>query len=135
MSSSSTATAHRRTSSASLLRMTCRRDIGSDTALDTLFRAATDPRSGDAYTEADCVIVNPSDYEEIRLSKDENNNYLLGNPLSAAPPSMDGAKFVITTRIDQGTAIVANLATACRVYIREYPRWKITRTGAARLSL
>jgi hypothetical protein len=45
----------------------------------------------------------------VVLAKDENLNYLLGSSLSSAPPSMGGAKFVITTRIDEGTCIVANL--------------------------
>jgi hypothetical protein len=50
----------------------------------------------------------------VVLAKDENLSYLLGSPLSSAPPSMGGAKFVITTRIDEGTCIVANLQEGTR---------------------
>jgi HK97 family phage major capsid protein len=102
------------------------RDIGSDSVLDALLRAATYLRTGDAYCEPDTVVINPSDYEEIRLSKAEGSGeYLLGSPLMSAPPSLNGAKFVITTRIDQGTAIVANLGLACRAYVREFPRVEV----------
>jgi HK97 family phage major capsid protein len=102
------------------------RDIGSDSVLDSLLRAATDLRTGDAFCDPDTVVINPTDFEEIRLSKAEGSGeYLLGSPLSSSPPSLNGAKFVVSTRIDQGTAIVANLGEACRVYVREYPRVEV----------
>ncbi|MDP9226430.1 MAG: phage major capsid protein [Actinomycetota bacterium] len=102
------------------------RDIGSDSVLDSLLRAATDLRTGDAFCEPDTVIINPADFEEIRLSKAEGSGeYLLGNPLSSSAPSLNGAAFKVTTRIDQGTAIVANLGEATRAYVNEFPRVEV----------
>jgi HK97 family phage major capsid protein len=92
---------------------------GTDTAMDAIFHAMTDLRTGAAYVEPDIVILNPSDYDLLRTSKDANDQYLLGAAYEAGKKTLDGVPVLITNRIAEGTAIVANLSLAAVAFIRK----------------
>ena len=54
------------------------------------------------------VVVNTSDYWDIRLTKDSFGRYLLGDPQSPFRPSIFGLDLVYTTSIPPGTFLVGS---------------------------
>ena len=67
------------------------RSRGSDTDLDAIEKAMTDLRTGAAYTEPDLVIMNPSNYDTVRLAKASTaGTYLLGQPDAGGPKNLWG---------------------------------------------
>jgi HK97 family phage major capsid protein len=102
---------------------------GTLTNLDALLTAANKLRTGAAYTEADVVVIHPDNFSSVLLSKDGQGAYILGNPLSPDPVKMQGASFVVTTRIAAGTAMVASLEDAARVYVRQGPEVQVHAYG------
>ena len=67
-----------------------------------------------AYGAKDAIVINPADYETIRLSKDSNGQYYgggyfngqYGNGTIMQDPPLWGLKTVVTEAVAAGTAIV-----------------------------
>ena len=68
---------------------------------------------------ADVILVNPTDWWTMRLAKDSQNRYLLGDPGSSVAPSLFGVPVVASNAMTADTVIVANLAQAATFYRRE----------------
>ena len=83
--------------------------IGPDVILDAL--AAVENATG---FQADAIVMNPTDYNEMRKLKDGNGQYLAGGPFvgeygngTIVPkPAIWGTKVVTTSKMPQGTALV-----------------------------
>lgn len=73
---------------------------------------------------ADGIVMNPSDYAELRLTKDANNQYLAGGPFTGqygvggvmVDPPLWGVPVIQTTAMAQGTALVGAGKQAATVY-------------------
>jgi HK97 family phage major capsid protein len=98
---------------------------GTDSNLDALLKSVTDLRAGSSFVVANAVCMHPSNFETVRLSKDAQGAYLLGNPRSPEPPQLGRARFVVTTRMPAGTALVGNFRAAARVLVRAEPTIEI----------
>ena len=68
---------------------------------------------------ADAITLNPADWWTMRLAKDANNNYIMGDPGSDAPPMLFGVPVVVTNAVTADTVMVASLANAATFYNRE----------------
>lgn len=68
---------------------------------------------------ADTVILNTGDYWTMRLAKDTQNRYLLGDPGSGAVPGFFGARAIPSNAMPAGNVWVGNLAGAATEWIRE----------------
>lgn len=89
--------------------------IGSGTELtaDGIFKAMMKVQNDSGFA-ADAIVINPSDYQTLRLAKDSNNQYYgggyfygaYGNTPIAEQPSLWGMRTVVTSAVDQGTCIV-----------------------------
>jgi HK97 family phage major capsid protein len=89
--------------------------IGSSTELtaDGIFKAMMKVQYEGGYA-ADAIIINPIDYQNLRLAKDSNNQYYgggyfygaYGNTPIAEQPPLWGLRTVVTSAVDQGTCIV-----------------------------
>lgn len=81
--------------------------------LDAIYRAIVKVQTG-SQLSADCVIVNPVDYQGARLAKDTAGQYLAGGPFTGAygnsglvmVPPLWGLPTVVTTAIAAGTVLV-----------------------------
>lgn len=103
---------------------------GADTQIDAIAKGATDLRTGASYIEPDCIIMNPANFETVRLAKTTTGEYYAGGPFAAQAQNIFGIKTVLTTQMTIGVALVANLASAAMVYLREAPRLETSRGGA-----
>ena len=68
---------------------------------------------------ADTVIMNTGDWWKLRMAKDSQGRYLLGEPGSAAVPQLFGASIVASNAMTAGQVWVGNLAQAATLWIRE----------------
>jgi HK97 family phage major capsid protein len=90
-----------------------------DNAQDTIFRAITKVDTGSGLT-ADGVVINPADYQTLRLSKDANGQYFGGGFFSGQygnggimeQPPLWGLRTVITPAIAAGTVLVGAFGQA-----------------------
>jgi HK97 family phage major capsid protein len=68
---------------------------------------------------ADVVILNTGDWWKLRLSKDSQGRYLLGDPGSAAVPQLFGSSVVASNAMPAGKVWVGSLSQAATLWIRE----------------
>lgn len=90
-----------------------------ESALDALENGFNALRTGARFVEPDGVVVHPNDFSAIRKIKTTHNQYIFGDPVSAGPNTVWGVPVKLTTQCPQGTAIAANFALACMLYMRE----------------
>lgn len=76
-------------------------DSNADAILKGIVKAETQ-----GFLPVDAVVMNPTNWQTMRLSKDDVGNYLFG------PPNMTGADQVFGYRIVRTTAMTANTALA-----------------------
>ena len=103
--------------------LTAAQAIGTDTAPDAIYKEITKIRVG-SFLEPDGIVVNPNNWQTIRLSKDANDQYYGGGPFTAAygnPGGMAGdmlwgKRVVVTTAMTSGTALIGAFATASQIF-------------------
>lgn len=92
---------------------------GSDTAADAIFKARTLVSRATNFA-ADALVINPADYEALRLAKDGNGQYYGGGFFTGAygnggileEPGPWGLRTVVTNAVEAGTAVVGAFKTA-----------------------
>lgn len=96
-------------------------DGGSEA--DALFRALTAVQTATGLS-ADGIVINPADYQALRLAKDGNDQYYgggffagqYGNGGFAEQPPLWGTRTVVTAAVPAGTAVVGAFKAATTVY-------------------
>ena len=89
---------------------------------DALFSAITKVETGSGLT-ADGIVMNPTDYQALRLAKDANEQYYgggffagqYGNGVIQEKPPVWGLRTVVTPAIAVGTALVGAFGQAASV--------------------
>ena len=95
----------------------------ADDDFDALFRAITKVQVATGLA-ADGLVIHPTDYQKLRLSKDANLQYLGGGPFvgqygnGGVPiyPPLWGLRTIVSSAIAVGTALVGNYGQAATVY-------------------
>ena len=101
---------------------------GSALSADDIFTAIMNVKSATNYS-ADAIVINPADYQTLRLAKDGNDQYYgggyfygpYGNTEMAQQPGLWGLATIVTTAVPQGTVLVGAFRAAASV---------ITKAGA-----
>ena len=94
-------------------------------AMEGIFNQITALRSV-SFVEPDAIVINPVDFQTIRLGKDTAGQYFGGGPFTGAygqpgpsnVSSIWGTKTVITTAITQGTVLVGGFQECAQVFRR-----------------
>lgn len=90
---------------------------------DALFRAMTKVQTATGLT-ADAIIINPADYQQLRLGKDGNDQYYGGgyfagqygvNGIDVQPP-LWGLRTIVSAAVAANTAVVGAFQAATTVY-------------------
>jgi HK97 family phage major capsid protein len=100
--------------------------MGTDSAVDAIYKAITKIRVT-AKVEPDGVVIHPNDWEDIRLTKDANGQYLAGGPFYApygqgqftAIDRIWGLPTVVTSNMTENTALVGAFRTQAQVFRRK----------------
>ena len=126
--------------------LTAAQALSTDTRPDAIFKEVTKIRTG-AFLDPDAVVLHPTDWQSIRLSKDSNGQYYAGGPfgfaaygnpaqtvgdtsnLSAGGDTLWGLRVVVTPAISQGTALVGAFQLSAQVYRREGIRVEATNSN------
>ena len=96
-----------------------------DTKADALRRAAT--LSFLAYYEPTGIVLHPSDWEDIELTKDTNGQYLIAVSVAmGGEPKVWRMPVVDTPAITSGTALVGAFGTGAQLYDREQASIRIS---------
>lgn len=103
--------------------LTAAQALASDTVPDAIYKDITKIRIA-SFLEPDGIVINPTDWQDVRLAKDGNEQYYGGGPFTAAygnPGGMAGdmlwgKRVVVTTAMAAGTALVGAFATAAQVF-------------------
>ena len=90
---------------------------------DTIFKAITAVQTGSGF-DADGIVIHPTDYQNLRLSKDANNQYYgggffageYGNGGLTMHPPLWGLNTVVTPAIAAGTVAVAAFKATKTLY-------------------
>lgn len=97
--------------------------VAPDTAQDAIFRALMAVQTATGLT-ADAILINPADYQTLRLSKDANGQYFGGGffagqygegNLTFQPP-LWGMRTIVTPAVAAKTVVVGALEAATTVY-------------------
>ena len=86
--------------------------LGADTAPDAVFKAMTLVRTSGANAwgsaEPSGLVLNPTDWQAVRLLKTTTGEYIWGEPMAPGPATFWGLPAVITNAITQGTVLVGD---------------------------
>ncbi|AXH47300.1 major capsid protein [Microbacterium phage Eden] len=88
----------------------------ADKGFDAIFHAITLVATGSAQASADGIVINPADYEVLRLSKDLNGQYRGGGPFSGGNPGLWGVNTVVTPAIAAGTVLVGAFGSEAQLF-------------------
>lgn len=92
--------------------------LGVDVAQDAIFKAITKVQSI-GFGDASAIILNPVDWQNIRLAKNGDGNYLWGSPDGTAAQRIWGLPVVTSTYCTQGTAFVGDFAMHSQLWYRK----------------
>ena len=95
----------------------------NDSDPDRIFAATTDIATATGFS-ADAVVINPADYQAIRLSKDSNGQYFgggffagqYGNGGVMQNPPLWGLRTVVTEAMTKGTVLVGAFKAGGTIY-------------------
>jgi HK97 family phage major capsid protein len=113
---------------------------GADDA-DALFRAMTKVQTATGLG-ADGIVINPTDYQRLRLRKDGNGQYFgggffagpYGNGGVAEQPPLWGMRTVVSSAVAAGTALVGAFRQAATVYRKGGVRVESTNSDAGKFT-
>lgn len=90
-----------------------------ETGIDTLELAANDLRTGSAFTTPSLYAMHPNTWSGLRLAKDTQGRYLLGNPTEVDIARMWGVEVVLSTQFVIGTVAVLDAQASAQLHWRQ----------------
>lgn len=93
-----------------------RRKVG-DTRMDIVRRAMTQLRISEY--QPDAIVLHPTDWEDIELSKTTFGQYIRANPGSLIPPTLWGLPVLDSTSLAPGEFMVGNFGLAAQIWDRD----------------
>ena len=100
---------------------------GADPVPDAIYKAITLVRN--QFTEPDGIVIHPNDWRDIRILKDANGLYVLGDPADEPDQQLFGLEVVTSPLIAEGTALVGAFGVGAQVWDREQARVTFTESG------
>lgn len=90
---------------------------GTDPAFDAIYKAMTKIRNV-GFAEPTAVVMNPTDWQNLVLTRTADGVYILGNPAGEAPQRIWGLDVRATTAMTAGTALVGAFRPYAQLFRR-----------------
>lgn len=106
---------------------------GADTNIDAIYKAITKVRT-QGFWEPDGIVIDPTNWTPIRLSKETTGGYVYGDPYVAGPETIFGKRVVTTVNMGlsaANTAIVGAWRLGGTVFYRHGIRIEATNSDAS----
>jgi HK97 family phage major capsid protein len=87
---------------------------GGDPYFDAIFKAITKVRHT-GYASPSAVVLHPTDYQSIRLTRTADGRYIMGEPMAAGAQVIFGLPIAISGAITQGTGLVGDFVNFCYI--------------------
>jgi len=112
-----------------------------DSAQDAIFRAMMKVQTATGLT-ADAIVINPADYQSLRLSKDTNGQYYGGGFFAGQygvggvefQPPLWGLRTVVSSAVAAKTVVVGALQASSTVYRKGGVRVETTNSDASKFT-
>jgi HK97 family phage major capsid protein len=101
---------------------------GSDSVPDAVHKAITKVNVTGA-ANASAVVMNPTDWQIVRLLTNDNGDYLYGNPSDPIIPRMWGLPVVLENQLAAGTALVGDFQMFSQIANRKGITVELGRNG------
>jgi HK97 family phage major capsid protein len=101
---------------------------GTDSHADAIHKAITKIRVS-GFMEPDGVVLHPNDWEDVRLAKTADLEYLSAPVVEADPDRIFGKQVITSPVIAEGTGLVGAFAEGCRIWVREDAVVSFTESG------
>jgi len=95
---------------------TSRSKVG-DTRIDIIRRAMTQLRTSEY--QASAIVMHPTDWEEIELTKDTIGDYIWANPRGLVGPTLWGLPVLDSTSLSEGEFLVGAFNVAAQIWDRQ----------------
>jgi len=97
--------------------------LGSDSRVDAIFKARTLVRTT-GHGRPTAIVLNPADWEQIRLSRENADTgtlggYLMGPPSQVGATTLWGIPVVESEAQTSGTGLVGDFSMGCTLFDRE----------------
>ncbi|WP_222845102.1 phage major capsid protein [Vreelandella nanhaiensis] len=92
-------------------------NMAGDTRVDAIRHAILQVRL--AEYRASGIVLHPTDWERIELTKTDDNAYVFANPTTGAQPRLWGLPVVETTAMPEGQMMVGAFNMAAQIFDRE----------------
>jgi hypothetical protein len=90
---------------------------GTDPTPDAILKAMDKVRA--TGYEPDCVLLNPTDWQDIRLLRTADGQYIYGSPAERGPQVSWGVPVIASSAVPVGTGIVGCFKLACQPFFRQ----------------
>jgi HK97 family phage major capsid protein len=102
---------------------------GSDPTPDAVYKAIRACRAT-GFAEPSAVLVHPNDWQDIRLLRDTNGNYIWGPPSAAAPEQIWGVPVTVSAAVTENTISLGDFAGFSGLYVRRGVDLQVGYTGS-----
>jgi len=91
-----------------------------ETLLDAVYRGITAVRvESKGLAEPRAILFHPEDLAQVVTAKDDQGSFHSGSPFAGPPGTVWGVPAYPSTHVPQGTALVADLDRAARIFLRQ----------------
>lgn len=104
---------------------------GVDNIADAVYKLITTIRSS-GYAEPDAHVFHPANWEDVRLMKDINGNYIWGHPSESGLERLWGKMVVVTTEMAENTCLSGAFAQYSKFYMRRGLSIQVTNSYASK---
>ena len=100
---------------------------GVDSQADAVYKAITKVRL--QHFQPDAVVLHPNDWQDVRLSKTSQGDYLAAPIIEGDPDRLFGVEVFTSPVIAEGTGLVGAFGVGATIYDREQAVVKFAETG------